>query len=131
MSKYCRNCGKPLDEGAKFCTLCGARASQPEQPVTQQRRYTPQPQVRVPEQFAQRNAVKAEQSVRTEKKKKGKGVIVAVIAIVLVAAIVLGVFGFRDGGWFRGKGRDTNAESGSEIQCEHRGNKDPGRTRRR
>ena len=105
MSKYCRNCGKPLDEGAKFCTSCGARASQPERPVTQQHRYTPQPQVRVPEQFAQRNAVKAEQSVRTEKKKKGKGVIVAVIAIALVAAIVLGVFGFRDGGWFRGKGK--------------------------
>ena len=28
MGKFCTSCGTPLDEGAKFCALCGADSSQ-------------------------------------------------------------------------------------------------------
>ena len=118
MSKFCQNCGAPLGDEVKFCTSCGSpvpQAAQPRQPAQQQpvqpaqqppiqpvqqpRQYT-QPQAHTPEQFVQRNA--AAQAQAPVKKKKGKGALIAV-SLLLVVAMVLGVFGFRDGGWFRGE----------------------------
>ena len=96
----------------------GARVVVPEQFAqrnaarAQQKAYTPKPQVKIPEEFAQRNAARAQQKAAPVKKQKGKGGLIAVVSLVLVAAIVLGVFGFRDGGWFRGSGNDTS--SGNE-----------------
>ena len=119
MAKFCQNCGSPLGEGVRFCTSCGSpvpQTAQPQQPKSspnpQPHSYTPRPQVRIPEQFAQRNAARAQQNAAPVKKEKGKGGLIAVVSLVLVAAIVLGVFGFRDGGWFRGSGKQTAAYDG-------------------
>ncbi|MBQ7171598.1 MAG: zinc-ribbon domain-containing protein [Clostridia bacterium] len=134
MAKFCQNCGSALDEGVKFCPSCGSpvpQAAQPQQPKSspdpqpqrqadpQPYSYTPRPQVRIPEQFAQRNAARAQQqasagrqpaqqqayvyqqSAAPAKKKNGKGG-KAFLVILLVAVIgIIGFFGFRDGGWFR------------------------------
>ena len=76
MAKFCQNCGSPLGEGVRFCPSCGSpvpQAAQPQQPKSspdpqpqrqadpQPYSYTPRPQVRIPEQFAQRNAARAQQ----------------------------------------------------------------------
>ena len=48
MEKFCRECGKPLEDGVKFCTECGApvleeaapqQAPQPQQPAQPQQSY--------------------------------------------------------------------------------------------
>ncbi|MBR7092928.1 MAG: zinc ribbon domain-containing protein, partial [Clostridia bacterium] len=94
MAKFCSNCGAALGEGAAFCPACGApsmqAAPQPQQPPAQppQKQYTPRPQVHIPEQFAQKNAAKAQakaQSGAPAPRKKGKGGLVALIVILLVA----------------------------------------------
>ena len=121
-TKFCPGCGSPVPQAAPQQQLVQPGQTQPpqqpqyqqpqpqyqqpqpqyQQPVQQQRQYTPQPQVQIPQQFAQKNAAKAQKSAPA-KKKKGKGGLVAVIVILLVAAIgVVCFFGFRDGGWFRG-----------------------------
>ena len=125
MAKFCQNCGSALTEGTKFCPSCGTPVAQSAQPTQQQpsqqpqqqpKPYTPKPQVKIPEEFAQQNAARAQQKAAPAQKKKGKGGLIAVVSLggliavvslVLVAAIVLGVFGFRDGGWFRGSGKQT------------------------
>ena len=77
MAKFCQNCGSALSEGTKFCPSCGAHVlqsarpaqpQQPQQPLYQQtqpqqpqRQYT-QSQVYIPEQFARRNAARAQQN---------------------------------------------------------------------
>ena len=117
MAKFCQNCGNALTEGTKFCPSCGTpvtqsapqvqpQQQQPQQPVYRQPQQQPKQhthsQVHIPEQFAKRNAERAQQNAAPAKKKKGKGGIIAVIAIILVATIgVVCFFGFRDGGWFR------------------------------
>ena len=129
MAKFCQNCGTALGEGTKFCPGCGTpipqavpqqqpvqpqppqqpQYQQPQQPVYQQpqKQYT-QSQVHIPEQFAKRNAARVQQNAAPVKKKKGKGGLVAVIVILLVAVIgVVCFFGFRDGGWFRGSNSKT------------------------
>ena len=75
MAKFCQNCGSPLGEGVRFCPSCGSsvpQAAQPQQPKSspdpqpqrqadpQPHSYTPRPQVQIPEQFAQRNAARAQ-----------------------------------------------------------------------
>ena len=105
------------------------------------RPQTPRPQIYIPEQFAQRNAAKAQQDaapfrsapVRSApvqsapvQKKKGRGGLAAAVSLVLVAAILVGVFGFREGGWFRGIGKQTveatalNPELKSEVTVKER-----------
>ena len=120
MANFCQNCGAALTEGAKFCPACGTpsmqAAPQPQQPPAQppQKQYTPRPQVHIPEQFAQTYAAKAQakaQSGAPAPRKKGKGGLVALIVILLVAVIgVVCFLGFRDGGWFRG-GKTYDAQS--------------------
>ncbi|MBR0303425.1 MAG: zinc-ribbon domain-containing protein, partial [Clostridia bacterium] len=138
MAKFCQNCGSPLGEGVRFCSSCGSpvpQAAQPQQPKSspnpqpqanpQPHSYTPRPQVRIPEQFAQRNAARAQQqayvyqqSAAPAAKKKGKGGLAAV-SLLLVAAIVVGIFGFRNGGWFRG-GKEPKPEFG-KVQASEKG----------
>lgn len=127
MAHFCQNCGTALGEGTKFCPGCGTpipqiapqqqpvqpqppqqpQYQQPQQPVYQQpQKQHTQSQVHIPEQFAKKNAARAQKPAPV-KKKKGMGGLVAVIVIMLVAAIgVVCFFGFRDGGWFRGDSQD-------------------------
>lgn len=69
MAKFCQNCGSALTEGTKFCPSCGTPVAQSAQPTQQQpsqqpqqqpKPYTPKPQVKIPEEFAQRNAARAQ-----------------------------------------------------------------------
>ncbi|MBR6005782.1 MAG: zinc ribbon domain-containing protein [Clostridia bacterium] len=110
MAHFCQNCGTALGEGTQFCPSCGTPVApsvpsqqpvQPQQTQPTQRQFTPQPQVHIPEQFAKRNAARAQQNAAPAKKKNGKGG-KAFLVILLVAVIgIIGFFGFRDGGWFR------------------------------
>lgn len=40
---FCMKCGKPMDEGAKFCAFCGTAAPEPAAPVQEQAPVQPQP----------------------------------------------------------------------------------------
>lgn len=141
MAQFCSNCGKPLEDGAAFCAECGTRvtpdpaAAQPAQPsapqyTSQQGPSTPQyanqqspagapqypPQYGAPQYGGQYYGQPPYQSP----KKKGKGALIAVICVLLAAAIgVLCYFGFRKGGFFRGKGgetTETSSDSGKETK---------------
>lgn len=53
MSKFCQNCGKPLDDAMRFCDGCGApQQAAPQQPQTQapQQPTYQQPQYQAPQQ---------------------------------------------------------------------------------
>ena len=139
MAKFCQNCGSALGEGTKFCPGCGTpvpqaspqqqpvqpqqtqppqqqQYQQPQQPAPQQRQYAPQPQVHIPQQFAQKNAARAQNNAPV-KKKKGKGGLIAVIIILLVVVIgAVCFFGFRDGGWFKGKDNPQSNPTTNEEQ---------------
>lgn len=125
MAHSCQNCGTALGEGTKFCPSCGTpvapsvpsqqpvQPQQPQQPQEQQppqqpqRQYT-QSQVHIPEQFAQRNAARAQQNAAPAGKKKGTGGIVFLVILLVAVIGIVGFFGFRDGGWFRSdKSYDT------------------------
>lgn len=62
---FCRQCGKELTDGAKFCKHCGAALDAGNRPA-------------------------AEKAVRKQKKSKG-GIIAALVAVLLVAAVGVGV----------------------------------------
>ena len=86
--KFCQQCGSPLEEGSKFCTKCGFKIpDQPAGPVRQP--VQPQPAQPVQPQPAQ--PVQPAFNVPAPKKKKGKALIIAIIACVLVVGIVAGV----------------------------------------
>lgn len=95
---FCQSCGQEMGESDKFCQACGAanivspmdppisnqfeyNYGQPEQQMGPD--YTPQYYGQVPQYGA---------PVMTEKKKSGKGIIIALI--VILVAIALGVGGF-------------------------------------
>ena len=110
MAKFCWKCGSAVSEGAKFCRACGTALSHnvnPHQPV--------QTYIQPPRQ----NQIVSTTNSTPVKKRKGKGIIIAAIVtsvVVMIGAVVavVGVFGFREGGWFRKK---DNSE-GSRIITE-------------
>ena len=137
--KFCPSCGSPVALPVQPVQVPPQPQpqpqQQPQQPVYQQPPQTarptqttpqspertaysrPVPQVYIPEQFAQKNAARAQQSAAPVKKKKGKGGLAAV-SLLLVAAIVVGIFGFRDGGWFRGKQKNPSLDFGKIVATE-------------
>lgn len=115
--QMCPYCGCALNYNNRFCTGCGrpviiqqsvqkqARQIQP----PQQRLIQPQPNQRQPQQMQPqpqliRTAPTAQSPASRSKKKTGKGALIALAAVFGSAAIlVVGVLGFRKGGWFRSK----------------------------
>ena len=128
---FCPNCGSKTEDGAVFCGVCGKpvtqRTNQNEvidnlkkyqtaprrnEAVENLKRYQTAPAA-TPE--APRQAMRRQYA--SPAKKKGKGWI-AVVSLVLAAAIVIGILGFRDGGWFRGKDGENTAVVGNVIKTE-------------
>ena len=130
MAKFCYNCGKPLGEGERFCTACGAFVVESQQPPVQQPQQSVRPQgTAVPPQrpAPQRAPVQQPpQPVRPQGaavppqgqgqytasvpqapvkgKKKSKGWLIALIAAVLVVSILtVTVGGFVWPGFFKPK----------------------------
>lgn len=105
MSKFCPNCGAPLEDIAVFCGSCGARLdapAQPQQPVYEQPVY--------------------EQPVPQQPKKSKKGLVVAIVAIVAVVGIAAALYfsGIIDqilGGGYD-KALDTYLKARMMYQCD-------------
>lgn len=95
---YCRNCGKNIPDGSKFCEGCGAPVAQaaPQQPQYQPQ-YQAQPQYQKPV---------------TKKKFPVLPIVIAAVAVVVLAAViaVIALVGgkapmselFAYGGWYYG-----------------------------
>ena len=122
MAKFCQNCGSALTEGTKFCPSCGTPVAQSAQPTQQQpsqqpqqqpKPYTPKLQVKIPEEFAQRNAARAQQKAAPVKKQKGKGGFAKLVAAILVLCIV--VTGFVKPGFFLKGLKGKNDQGDSSI----------------
>ncbi|MBQ7131088.1 MAG: zinc ribbon domain-containing protein [Oscillospiraceae bacterium] len=122
MEKFCQNCGSALTEGTKFCPSCGTPVAQSAQPTQQQpsqqpqqqpKPYTPKPQVKIPEEFAQRNAARTQQKAAPVKKQKGKGGFAKLVAVILVLCIV--VTGFVKPGFFLKSLKGKNDQGNSSA----------------
>ena len=105
MSKFCPNCGTPLEDVAVFCGSCGAKVAAPAQP-----------QQPAPQQYY------AEQPVVQQPKKSKKGLVVAIIAIIAVIGIAAFLYfgGYLDslfGGGYN-KALDTYLKARMMYQCE-------------
>lgn len=94
---YCHNCGKQIPDGAKFCTGCGAAqliedpagAAAP-QPAPA--RPAPARPAAAPVRQPARPQPGAHTQPAPKKKKRHTGVIIAVCAVVVAAAVALGIF---------------------------------------
>ena len=102
---FCPKCNAPLLPGAVCCSKCGADTGfQPQytqpQPFPQQPHYAPQPPY----------------TAKARSGSKGRIALTAVISVVLTAGICVGIFGFRNGGFFRkskpDKAENTSASAG-------------------
>ncbi|MBE6782722.1 MAG: zinc-ribbon domain-containing protein [Ruminococcaceae bacterium] len=80
----CPKCGKQLADGARFCKFCGSQV----------------PQINVQNPVQNNAQIPAREIQVTapapEKKKSSKGIVIAIVAIVLIAAIVLGIIFLPD-----------------------------------
>lgn len=137
MANFCTNCGAPNDEGTKFCTSCGsmlpeaAPAQQPvQQPAYQQQGYPQQPQYQQPYPTGYNNFTE-------NPKKSHKGVIAAIIIVILLACAAVALFvwpGFLKGGALNGTWVSSDGETvvidggkisvdGEEYTCSTSGDK--------
>ncbi len=98
MAKFCANCGKPLRDGAAFCSACGARVRQ------------------IPSQSAQQRQPTVQRPAWQQPVKKKRSPARAAIALLLVVSILAGiaVTGFWYPGFFRGGEEET--PSGSSVE---------------
>lgn len=99
---FCTSCGKPLDEGAAFCASCGAPRPQAEAPAPEAPAPAPEaaaPEAAVPVDMA---AVAAEPTGADTKSRKAlflsAGALVVVAALVVGLLFVFGVFKSDDKG---------------------------------
>lgn len=95
---FCRQCGKKMEDGARFCPHCGAAAGTAQEPVEAsadllENALTPQPLTGPAAGGAGSEAVQAprEQILGTGKKRRGIGVLAAIggAAVIAVAAVVV------------------------------------------
>lgn len=100
MAKFCANCGKPLRDGASFCTACGTRLRQTDA------RPAPQPQAYPP--------VRQPVQQRPAKKKISSRALISILLVVALLAEIA-VAGFRYPGFFRSGGKGKTA-SGSSVE---------------
>lgn len=101
---FCNNCGKEIKDTAAVCDNCGT-------PLTPPVSTTAEPQTVIPEPVAPPPA--------PEKPKKGgkKPIIIAVVAVLLVAAIVLGIV-FGPGLIEKIKGGSAEGDGEKEVAVE-------------
>ena len=93
----------------------------PQQPQQSQQKvqYQQTPQVQQPQQIRTAPAARPNPAAQ-QKKKSGKGVLIALIAVFgSTAVLVVGVLGFRKGGWFRSKD-DEDEDNDDQANLEGR-----------
>lgn len=84
MTRFCVNCGAPLEEDSRFCTSCGhpvGQATQPSNTYSNNNNYQQQP-------YAQQQSYAPYQP---PKKKWTPGKIILIVALVLIAGAVFGI----------------------------------------
>lgn len=110
---FCKNCGKPIEEGMAFCSTCGTRVPQGEQEVQTQEPQVQEVQAQQPQEQqsnASNNVTAVEENPapineatvnfgdavevsKPAKKKRGKkAIFIPVIALILVISMVAAVF---------------------------------------
>lgn len=98
---FCKKCGAPLKDGAKFCSKCGTPVTVHEQSDNSQAKIKPTfdlPDVNKKPEY-------------TKPEKSGKGTkILAIIALVFAIAAILGILGFI----FLPKAKESASESSYE-----------------
>jgi len=103
------NCGKQLDEAAKFCAGCGAKSEQPAPVQAAQPQQPPQaqPYIQPQQQYQQPYAPQYQQAYAPAPKPKSKtplivggigGALALVFVVVLIATNVFGLLGKIDSG---------------------------------
>lgn len=83
--RICPNCGNTVDDGANFCKKCGARVQ--EQPNAQ---YANSGVHSQSAQYPGNNANQPPYSAPSGKKKKSKGKVIGIVALVLLVLAVIG-----------------------------------------
>ena len=94
---FCPNCGKELPDGAKFCLFCGKVVSEESQKSQEQNPSEVSTQNQNSENTSQDSSI-AEGKVQQQKSsilQKKKSIVNIGVAIVLVMAIVVGIFSIR------------------------------------
>ena len=104
MVKYCVNCGKQLDDNAKFCGSCGANMKNNSQPVqqqytnqkqpVQQNYQTPQPQQNFQNNQNSQYAQYYGYTQTVPVKKKSGTVIGAIVALAIIIVVVIAALYF-------------------------------------
>jgi hypothetical protein len=112
---FCKNCGKEIQDDSLFCPECGAKIGEAPEQVekVQSQPVSDKPVV----------TEEVEKVVAKKPKKTGKVIAIITVAIVLVAAIIVGVFAFVPGINIFGKGYEKEVENYLEFFAEKK--KDP------
>ena len=95
---FCSKCGTKLNDDAKFCAGCGAAQAVQSQPVQQvQQNFQQTPVQQQYSQYTQQQSYYPQaQGAAVAVKRKPKGVIIAAIALLVVAATVFSLIFFND-----------------------------------
>lgn len=94
---FCKQCGRPLPDNARFCMYCQAPTGiqPPQQPVRQQMPNRPLQQQQTPRQPSPPPLPKTMAQKKTAPKRKKRFPLVLIIALVLIVLIVVVFFGIR------------------------------------
>ncbi|GAA0315067.1 hypothetical protein GCM10008931_03290 [Oceanobacillus oncorhynchi subsp. oncorhynchi] len=104
MSKFCKECGKPIGDGAQFCKHCGTKVSSeaPKHKATAPETEKEAAEKKTPIEQAgkEENQTRSEQQTRQVNKEKKpmtkkKKILTGILGVIALCVIGLGIWGYR------------------------------------